>query len=63
MVIRNSPVTMSLFVTSVLGFFVSVGFVSKFSETFAVAFALVFLVMFVSALLSLGRGFGEEDAI
>jgi hypothetical protein len=53
MPLKYAPVSTSLFVVSILGFFISVVYVIQFSETWAVAFAIVFIAMFVSSLISM----------
>ncbi|MBD3319402.1 hypothetical protein GF342_05855 [Candidatus Woesearchaeota archaeon] len=49
------PLTTSLFVASIIGFFISVVYVIQFSETWAVTFAIVFLILFFASMLSMAH--------
>jgi hypothetical protein len=50
-----TPLTTSFMVASILGFFISAVYVSKFSLPMAVAFAVVFFCMFIASIISMGR--------
>ncbi|MFA5796562.1 MAG: hypothetical protein WC916_00810 [Candidatus Woesearchaeota archaeon] len=55
--------------TSIIGFFVSVYFVMKLSETWGFTFALFFVIMFISSIISMTHAdftkkeFQEELAV
>jgi len=50
-----TPLSSSFFITSIVGFLISVLYVKKFSPTWAFAFATVFFIMFVAAVISMIR--------
>ena len=52
---RWAPLTTGFMVASVIGFFISALYVSKFSIPMAVAFSLVFFCMFIACMISMAR--------
>jgi hypothetical protein len=50
-----SPLTTGFLVTSIVGFFVSVLYITKFSLSMAVSFAIVFFCMFLASMISMAR--------
>lgn len=52
---QYTPLSSSFFITSIVGFLISVLYVKKFSPTWAFAFATVFFIMFVAAVISMIR--------
>jgi len=53
--IRYAPLSNSFFVTSIVGFFLSVFFIKQYSLTWAFAFSLIFLMMIIASFLSMKR--------
>lgn len=52
---RWTPLSTGFMLTSIIGFFVSLLYVQKFSLPMSVAFAVVFLCMFLASLISMDR--------
>ena len=52
---RWAPLTTGFMVASIIGFFVSVLYISKFSLPMAVSFATVFFCMFLASMISMAR--------
>ncbi len=52
---RWAPLNVGFMVTSMIGFFVSVLYVKKFSVPMAIAFAVVFACMFLASMVSMSR--------
>ncbi len=50
-----APLSVGFMVASMVGFFVSVLYVQKFSVPMAVAFAVVFACMFLASMISMSR--------
>ncbi|MEM4239756.1 MAG: hypothetical protein QXM31_01465 [Candidatus Woesearchaeota archaeon] len=50
-----TPLSAGFMVASIVGFFVSLLYISKFSLPMSVAFAVVFLCMFLASIISMGR--------
>lgn len=53
MAFKPAPLKNSFMVASIIGFFVSVVYISKFSETWAFTFALMFVLMFIASMISM----------
>lgn len=58
---KSVPFSGGFMLTSILGFFISVLFVMKISETWGFTFALVFVLMFVASIVSLGKIQAEDN--
>ena len=56
-----APLKASFMVTSMVGFLISVVYISKFSVTWAFTFALVFILMFVASMISMVRASPDEQ--
>jgi len=52
---RYTPTSTSLFVTSILGIFISAAYVIQFSETWAVTFVIFFAILFVASLVTMAN--------
>jgi hypothetical protein len=52
---RWAPLNTGFLIASILGFFISLLYVSKFSVPMAVAFAVVFFCMFLASMISMAR--------
>jgi hypothetical protein len=52
---KYAPLKPSLFVASILGFFVSAVYILKFSQTWAITLALVFMLMIIACLMSMSH--------
>lgn len=52
---RWAPLTTGFMLASIIGFFISALYVSKFSIPFAVAAAIVFFCMFIACMISMAR--------
>jgi hypothetical protein len=50
---RWAPLTAGFMITSIVGFFISVLYVRKFSISMAIAFAVVFSCMFFASLIAM----------
>jgi hypothetical protein len=50
-----TPLSTGFLITSIIGFFVSLLYVTKFSIPMAVAFAVVFFCMFLASMISMDR--------
>lgn len=50
-----APLSAGFMVASIIGFFVSALYVSKFSIPMSVAFSIVFFCMFLASMISMGR--------
>ncbi len=50
-----APLTTGFMVASIIGFFVSLLYISRFSWPMAASFALVFFCMFLASMLSMAR--------
>ncbi|MEM2915767.1 MAG: hypothetical protein QXT19_00165 [Candidatus Woesearchaeota archaeon] len=50
-----APLSAGFMVTSIVGFFISLLYVQKFSVPMAVAFAVVFACMFLASMISMSR--------
>ena len=50
---RIAPLNASFMLTAILGFLISVMYVSKIDLSWATAFAIVFLIMIIAALISM----------
>ncbi len=50
-----APLTTGFLITSIIGFFVSVLYVRKFSISLAISFAVVFFCMFLASMISMAR--------
>jgi hypothetical protein len=50
---RWTPLTAGFMVASIIGFFVSILYVYKFSLSLAISFAIVFLCMFFASMISM----------
>ena len=50
---KVAPLPNSFFLTSIIGFYISIIFVMPRSEDFGVAFSIVFIVMFIASMISL----------
>lgn len=50
-----TPLTTGFLLASIIGFFVSVLYVRKFSLSLAIAFAIVFFCMFLASMISMAR--------
>lgn len=48
-----APLSNSFFLTSIIGFYISVIYVAKKWPDFGVAFAIVFVIMFIASIISL----------
>jgi len=58
---KVAPLKASFMVTSMIGFLISVVYISRFSSTWAVAFALVFVLMFIASMISMTRASPDEQ--
>ncbi len=52
---RWTPLTTGFMITSIIGFFISLLYVSRFSLPMAVSFAVVFMCMFLASMVSMAR--------
>jgi hypothetical protein len=52
---RWAPLTSGFMVASIIGFFVSLLYITKFSASLAFAFATVFFCMFIACIISMRR--------
>ncbi len=52
---RHVPLTSGFMLTSIIGFFVSVFFVWKLSETWGFTFALFFVIAFIASVISMSN--------
>ena len=50
-----APLSAGFMVASIIGFFVSILYVKKFSISMAVAFSIVFFCMFLASMISMSR--------
>ena len=50
-----APLSMGFMVASIIGFFISILYVQKFSLGLSIAFAIVFFCMFLAAMVSMSR--------
>ncbi|MFH1052791.1 MAG: hypothetical protein V1740_00065 [Candidatus Woesearchaeota archaeon] len=57
---KIAPLPSTFMLTSMIGFFISVIWVEKYSLTFAFAFGLVFALMFISSLVSMTYADADE---
>jgi uncharacterized membrane protein len=53
MVFTPVPLKNSFMVASIIGFFVSIVYISNYSKTWAFTFALVFVLMFIASMISM----------
>ena len=58
---KVAPLKASFMVTSIVGFLISVVYISKFSTTWAVTFALVFVLMFIASIISMLNASPDEQ--
>ncbi len=56
-----TPLSTGFLITSIIGFFVSLLYVTKFSIPMAVAFAVVFFCMFLASMISMDRACPDEQ--
>ncbi len=56
-----APLKAGFFLTSLIGFLVSVLYVPRFSVTWAFAFGIVFTIMFVASIISMAGGSVDEQ--
>lgn len=52
---QATPLKSSFMVVSIIGFFVSILWVGKYSQSLAFAFAVVFFAMFIASMVSMAR--------
>jgi 4-hydroxybenzoate polyprenyltransferase len=52
---KHVPLTSGFMLTSIVGFFLSVFFVWKLSETWGFTFALFFVITFIASIVSMSR--------
>lgn len=52
---RWAPLSTGFLVVSIIGFFVSILYVSRFSWSLAVSFGVVFFCMFLASMISMAR--------
>jgi len=52
---RFAPLNTAFLVTSIIGFFISTIYITKFSLSWAFAFGFLFFVMFIAAMISMAR--------
>jgi len=57
---RHVPLTSGFMLTSIIGFFVSVFFVWKLSETWGFTFALFFVIAFIASVVSMSKIEAED---
>lgn len=57
---RHIPLTSGFMLTSIIGFFVSVFFVWKLSETWGFTFALFFVIAFIASVVSMSKIEAED---
>lgn len=50
-----APLSAGFMITSIIGFFVAILYVRKFSLSMAISFAIVFFCMFLAAMISMSR--------
>ncbi len=50
-----APLTTGFMVASIIGLFVSILYVKKFSLSLAISFAIVFFCMFIASMISMAR--------
>lgn len=50
-----APLSAGFLVASIIGFFISVVYVQKFSLSLAISFAVVFFCMFLASMISMAR--------
>jgi len=50
-----TPLSAGFMVTSIIGFFISLLYISRLSLPMSIAFAVVFLCMFIASLISMSR--------
>ncbi len=55
MALKYAHLSASFILTSIIGFFISIYFVTKFSETWAFTFAVFFAIMFISSIISMTK--------
>lgn len=51
-----APLNTSFFLTSMIGFLISIFFIPQFSPTWAFAFAILFFIMFIASIISMFKG-------
>ena len=56
-----TPLSTGFMVASIVGFFISALYVSKFSVPMAVAFSIVFFCMFLASMISMARASPDEQ--
>jgi hypothetical protein len=56
-----APLSTGFLVASIIGFFVSILYVSKFSWSLAVSFAIVFFCMSLASMISMARASPDEQ--
>ncbi len=58
---RPAPLNSSFLVTGMLGFLISIFWITKFSMNYGIAFALVFLLMVIASFVSMLKANPEEQ--
>jgi len=59
----RAPLNTTFMVASIVGFLISVAYVSTFSLPWAVAFGVVFLAMFIASFVSMTRATPDEQLL
>ena len=59
--VKIAPLKTSFMFASMVGFLISVLYITQFSTTWAFAFGIIFIIMFVASTVSMVRGSPDEQ--
>ncbi|MBR9690204.1 hypothetical protein GOV08_00810 [Candidatus Woesearchaeota archaeon] len=59
---KAAPLSSSFMLASMLGFFISVFYIYRFSPKFGATFTLIFILMFLAAFISMSKAPVDDEA-